>query len=77
MKSIKTLADGWLSPENLQEKYAISTSVQALLRMKKRQESDKHPLPFTKVGKRILYRKELIEKWLLANQSNNAYSLED
>lgn len=75
MNAIQTLADGWLSPADLQEKYAISKPTQAILRLKKRQESDKFPLPFTKIGKRILYKKELIEKWLLANQSNKAFSL--
>lgn len=75
MNAIQNLANGWLSPVDLQEQYAISTAAQAILRLKKRQESDKFPLPFTKIGKRILYKKELIEKWLLANQSNTAFSL--
>lgn len=75
MNAIQTLADGWLSPADLQEQYAISKPTQAILRLKKRQESDKFPLPFTKIGKRILYKKELIEKWLLANQSNKTFSL--
>ena len=74
MNAIQTLADGQLSPADLQEQYAISKPTQAILRLKKCQESDKFPLPFTKIGKRILYKKELIEKWLLANQSNKAFS---
>ena len=44
---------------------------QAILRLKKRQESDRFPLPFTKIGKRILYKREQIENWLLANQNGN------
>ena len=65
MKKIEKLADGWMSPVDLQETYGISTSVQSILRLRKRQESDEFPLPFTKIGKRILYKKELIYNWLL------------
>lgn len=64
MKTIKNLADGWLSPTDLEEQYGISKSVQAALRMKKRQNDDLNPLPFSKIGKRILYRRELIEEWI-------------
>lgn len=71
MNAIQTLADGWLSPNDLQEQYAISKPAQAILRLKKRQESDRFPLPFTKIGKRILYKREQIENWLLANQNGN------
>ena len=49
----------------LEEEYGISKSVQASLRMKKRQTEDEFPLPFSKTGKRILYKRELIEAWLL------------
>ena len=71
MNAIQTLADGWLSPSDLQEQYAISKPAQAILRLNKRQESDRFPLPFTKIGKRILYKREQIENWLLANQNGN------
>ena len=71
MNAIQTLADGWLSPSDLQEQYAISKPAQAILRLKKRQESDRFPLPFTKIGKRILSKREQIENWLLANQNGN------
>lgn len=71
MNAIQTLADGWLSPSDLQEQYAISKPAQAILHLKKRQESDRFPLPFTKIGKRILYKREQIENWLLANQNGN------
>ena len=71
MNAIQTLADGWLSPSDLQEQYAISKPAQAILRLKKRQESDRYPLPFTKIGKRIFYKREQIENWLLANQNGN------
>ena len=71
MNAIQTLTDGWLSPSDLQEQYAISKPAQAILRLKKRQESDRFPLPVTKIGKRILYKREQIENWLLANQNGN------
>ena len=71
MNAIQTLADGWLSPSDLQEQYAISKPAQAILRLKTRQESDRFTLPFTKIGKRILYKREQIENWLLANQNGN------
>ena len=34
MNAIQTLADGWLSPADLQEQYAISKPAQAILRLK-------------------------------------------
>ena len=71
MKKIEKLADGWMSPVDLQETYGISTSVQSILRLRKSQESDEFPLPFTKIGKRILYKKELIENWLLDCQGGS------
>lgn len=71
MNVIKTpLASGWLSINDLEKLYGISKSVQAVLRMKKRQKGDKFPLPFQKIGKRILYKQELIESWILANKGN-------
>ena len=71
MNAIQTLADGWLSPSDLQEQYAISKPAQAILRLKKRQESDRFPLPLTKIDKRIIYKREQIENWLLGNQNGN------
>ena len=47
MKQIKKLADGWLDILGLEEEYGISKSVQASLRMKKRQTEDEFPLPFS------------------------------
>lgn len=38
MNAIQTLADGWLSPSDLQEQYAISKPAQAILRLKKRKK---------------------------------------
>ena len=64
MKIIKRLADGWMDIMGLEEEYGISKSVQATLRMRKRQAEDSNPLPFSKIGKRILYRRDLIEEWL-------------
>lgn len=65
------LAVGWITPILLETKYGISKSTQAILRMKKHQQNDLNPLPFTKIGKRILYNVKQIEKWLLAKQQEN------
>ncbi len=71
MLKINSLATGWLNPSDLENQYGISKSAQAILRMKKRQENDEYPLPFTKIGKRILYKVEQIEFWLNAKNSFN------
>lgn len=76
MNAIQKLADGWLSPDDLQAQYAISKPAQAILRLRKRQEGDEFPLPFQKIGKRILYKKELIENWILNNKGGINKSLE-
>ena len=64
-----------LSPNDLVENYGISIATQNRLRLKKRQESDKYPLPFVKIGKRIIYQKNQIEEWIdnLQKQNSVAY----
>ena len=61
-----------LSPNDLVENYGISISAQNRLRLKKRQENDKFPIPFIKIGKRIIYKKNQIEEWLNNIQKQNS-----
>lgn len=61
-----------LSPIDLVENYGISITTQNRLRLRKRQENDKYPLPFVKIGKRIFYRKDQIEEWLNSIQKQNS-----
>lgn len=70
MKQLKQAPQGWLTPQDLEEKYGISKSVQAMLRTDKRQLNDKHKLCFVRIGKRILYETSKIEQWLRANEYN-------
>lgn len=62
--------DSWLTPEQLQDQYGISRTQQAKLRMRRNYKdgATKYPIPFVKIGKRILYLKADIEKWLLSQR---------
>lgn len=61
-----------LSPNDLVENYGISIVTQNRLRLRKKQESDKYPIPFIKIGKRIIYQKDQIEEWLNSIQKENS-----
>ena len=61
----------WLKIEDVEKIYGISKHIQARLRMKRHQIADKNPIPFSKVGKQIRYRKDRIEAWLLAKENEN------
>lgn len=61
-----------LTPQDLEERFSISLSTQAILRTKKRQERDKNPLPFAKVGRKIIYMADQIEAWIIAKHSENS-----
>ena len=60
------------SPNDLMVNYGISIATQNRLRLKKRQESDKYPIPFVKIGKRIIYQKDQIEEWIDNLQKQNS-----
>lgn len=61
-----------LSPNDLVENYGISIVTQNRLRLKKRQENDQYPIPFLKIGKRIIYQKDQIKEWLNKLQKQNS-----
>ncbi|VYS84331.1 DNA-binding protein [Campylobacter ureolyticus] len=61
-----------LSPNDLVKNYGLSISTQNRLRLRKRQENDEHPIPFVKIGKRIIYQKDQIEEWLNNIQKQNS-----
>lgn len=61
-----------LSPEDLMINYGISIATQNRLRLKKRQKNDQYPLPFIKIGKRIIYQKNQIEEWINNLQKQNS-----
>lgn len=67
--------DSWLTPEQLQDQYGISRTQQAKLRMRRNYKdgATKYPIPFVKIGKRILYPKADIEKWLLSQRKGAIY----
>lgn len=63
---------GFLSPQDLVKYFGISLHSQARMRLRKRQENDKNPLPFIRVGKRILYNEIQIKEWLKRIQIENS-----
>ena len=68
--------DSWLTPYQLQDQYGISRTQQAKLRMRRNYEANgvkPNPIPFVKIGKRILYLKADIEKWLLSQRKGAIY----
>lgn len=68
LPTASSLANDWLTPQQLQEQIGISIRLQEVMRTKKRQLKDKNPLPFCKFGKAIRYNKARISKWLLDNE---------
>lgn len=59
----------WLTPIELESELGISVGYQSKLRMKRYQIKD-NPLPFTKIGRKILYNRHKIEEWLENNTQN-------
>lgn len=51
----------WLTPKELKEAYSLGLSNQAKLRMRKE-------IPFSKVGRVVLYDRIEIDKWLENNR---------
>lgn len=47
----------WLSIQEVTEEYGLSKSMQAQYRMEKK-------IPYTKLGRKILYSREKINEWL-------------
>ncbi|AHE94567.1 TPA: helix-turn-helix domain-containing protein [Campylobacter fetus subsp. venerealis] len=58
----------YITPSELEEMFGISQSTQYKLRMQKNytdENRQKHiPIPFVKIGNRILYNIDSIKKWL-------------
>ncbi|WP_297916841.1 hypothetical protein [uncultured Campylobacter sp.] len=68
MKTIEPANLQWLTTKQLQEQYGFSLTHQSKLRMKKNYTKEAAskipPIPFSKIGKTILYYKADIEEWL-------------
>lgn len=76
MKVCNDINNGsWLTTDQLQDQYGISRTQQAKLRMRRNYKdgATKYPIPFVKIGKRILYLKADIEKWLLSQRKGAIY----
>ena len=65
------IAEGYLTQQDLADKFGISIKLQQCLRLKARRLKDLNPLPFIKIGKVIFYKQEAIEKWLEAKQEES------
>ena len=64
----QSLADEWMTPEQLEAEIGLKIAAQERMRMRKRQLGDKNPLPFSKFGKVIRYSRKRINEWLLNNE---------
>ena len=58
----------WLNPAEFADEFSISKSTQSKMRM----ASNNSSLPFSKVGKFVLYDREKINKWLEDHQVRGA-----
>ena len=65
------IAEGYLTQQDLADKFGISVKLQQNMRLKARRRKEFHPLPFIKIGKVIFYKQEAIEKWLEAKQAES------
>lgn len=72
MTTNQNFTDGYLTPQDLVERFGLSLNQQSLMRMKKRQKHDPNPLPFVKIGRKIFYIANQIEAWMIAKQSENS-----
>ncbi len=58
----------WLNPSELEEEYGFSKSTQSKFRM----ASNSSTIPFSKIGKFIRYKRDLIDAWLEQHQVKGA-----
>ena len=58
------IAEGYLTQQDLADKFGISIKLHQCLRLKARKLKDLNPLPFIKIGKVIFYEQASIIKWL-------------
>lgn len=70
MKEISLKNEAWMTPKELEAEYGITEGAQYKLRMNKNYEDGvcNNPVPFVRVGKRVLYYKADIENWLLSQR---------
>ncbi|EPH08078.1 hypothetical protein HMPREF9309_01333 [Campylobacter ureolyticus ACS-301-V-Sch3b] len=77
LPSKESLGTEWLTPAELEKELGLAISYQEKLRMRKTQLNSKNPLPFVKIGKKILYNKDQIHSWLLSHQKSKAISKDE
>ncbi len=65
MPTIQSLANEWLTPQQLEAELGISAKAQEKMRMQRRQLNEDNPIPFSKYGKYIRYNRSKINEWLL------------
>ncbi|CUU76594.1 Helix-turn-helix domain [Campylobacter hyointestinalis] len=66
-------SDEFMTPTQLKRMLGISIPTQT--KMRARQScfaNDKNPLPFIKLGARVLYRKSSIDEWIKANENKGS-----
>ncbi len=69
MKTIEPTNKDFLTPKQLQEEFGISTGKQSKMRMRKHHNKE-NAIPFVKLGKTILYKRDDILNWLDNNAIN-------
>lgn len=77
-KTTPHLNGDFITPQDLFAWLGITIGVQNKLRMRKFQRADaaKPPLPFIKIGKRVVYRRSEINQWLENIRENYKKELE-
>ena len=69
MSEIKqSLANEWLTPKQLQAEIGISLRTQEKLRTKTCRINSVFPLPYSKIGRNVLYNRAEINEWLAKNK---------
>ncbi|MCR2056414.1 helix-turn-helix domain-containing protein [Campylobacter helveticus] len=75
MKTIEPKSKDFLTPKQLQEEFGISVGKQSKMRMRKHHNKE-NAIPFVKLGKTILYKRDEILSWLDNNMINKGLSNE-
>lgn len=68
MNEVKQLSSEWLTPAQLEAEIGISRRTQEKLRTKRYQLNFLAPLPYSKIGRNVLYNRAEINEWIAKNK---------
>lgn len=62
----------WITPKQLENELGITIRQQEKLRMKRKDiDNAIKPIPYSKIGRNVIYNRAKINEWLLDNQVKN------